>query len=118
MFRVIIFIAMIFSASQADYLNYNNNHCIYNLTPKQNDTGWCFTDRNTGNDKCNRRLNYNRLLDGYYLDDNGNCVLMPNLLVTGLSASQWRFQLALLGNLVGFTLLFLLLFLVVLSSRK
>jgi len=116
--RIVLFFFLIISL-QADYLNTkSNNHCIYNLQPNQNSRGWCYTDRNIDKDKCDRRLKMSDLIDGYYLDDNGNCVLEENLKITGLSANEWRFNMALMGNLVGFTLLFFISLLSIYIARK
>jgi len=116
--KALIFVLMIVGV-HADYLNTKTkNHCVYSLLPNQNNKGWCYTDRNTGEDECDRRLTIDQLIDGYYLDDDGNCVLEENLKITGLTKNQWDWLLALMGQLVGFTVLFLVSFLAILSSRK
>ena len=117
--RFLLLVFILFSAfSFADYLNTRGrNHCIYNLTPNQDSSGWCYTDRNTGNDRCNRNLKMKDLINGYQLDDDGNCVLKKNLYITGLTQNQWDYLMAVMAHVVGFTVLFLVLFITVLVAR-
>lgn len=102
----------------ADYLNLKaNNICVYDLTPYQNNTGWCYTDRITSTVFCDPLLTIDDLIAGY--DLNGTyCVLKNDLRITGLTESEYNFYLALIANFMGFTMLFLISFLSVLVTRK
>ena len=102
----------------ADYLNTrDSNHCAYDVEPKQDSKGLCYTDRNDGTDECDRRLTYDDLIDGYNLVD-GKCVLKNDLKITGLTQYQWNTMMMILSNIVGFTMLFLVSFLATLIARK
>lgn len=103
--------------SNADYLLLTNNHCIYDLSPNQNDTGFCFTDHSDDLGYCSTDLTMNSFIDGYeYID--GICDLKNDLKITGLTQNQWNYQLALAANFIGFAMLFLIGFLSILVSRK
>jgi hypothetical protein len=104
--------------SRADYLNTaTSNQCVYNVVPYQDNTGWCYTKREDDRTYCNKNLNLDDLIDGYYLDGE-DCLLKKDLKITGLTENQLNYQMYLMGNFVGFSSLIIMLFLVVLSTRK
>ncbi|RRS30984.1 MAG: hypothetical protein P794_05035 [Epsilonproteobacteria bacterium (ex Lamellibrachia satsuma)] len=112
----LFFILLTFS--NADYLNTkSNNICVYDLEPYQNNTGWCYVNRADGQSYCDNSLQFTDLYDGYVFIDN-KCVLKNDLRLTGLTENQFNFLFALQGNLIGFSMLIMLLFLAVLTSRK
>jgi hypothetical protein len=113
---ILFFILSLFL--NADYLNTrDNNHCIIELEPNQDDKGWCYHDQNQDSDECDRRLEIDDLISGYeYKDD--ECVLKNDLEVTGLTQEQWNSYMAFLAHALGFTMLFLIDFLAVLVARR
>ena len=116
-FVLLVFVS--FFILKADFLALRDrNHCVYNLEPKQNSSGWCYRDRNRDKDRCDRFAKIDDFIAGYYLDDNGNCILKKNLKITGLTQNQWDWNMALLGHFTGFTVLFLISFLSLLMMRK
>jgi len=109
----------------ADYLNTkDSNHCAYDVEPNDNAgwdgeaTGLCYTDRNDDRDECDDDLEFDDLIDGYYLNDDDKCVLKHNLRITGLSQSAWYSMMAILGHVLGFTTFFLISFLSILVARR
>jgi len=115
-YLIILFLFTFFLS--ADYLNTrDNNHCAYDVEPKQDSKGLCYTDSNDGTDECDRRLTYDDLIDGYNLED-GKCVLKHNLKVTGLSQQNWNLYMVFLANGLGFTMIFLISFIAILTVRK
>ncbi len=104
--------------SHADYLNTkSNNICIYDLEPYQDNSGWCYTERSDDSDTCDRRLDMDDLIDGYeYKDD--ECNLKNDLKLTGLTQSQWSSFMALLANILGFTMFFLVNYIAVIVAKK
>lgn len=114
--KTLIFFIFVVSAN-ADYINFQNNHCVVNLTPNQNSTGYCFLDKHDNINYCDTSLNIDSFENGYTFETN-TCLKSNDLQVTGLTQNQWDFLLAVLANVVGFTMLFLIGFLSVLISRK
>jgi hypothetical protein len=116
---IFLFLTFSHSAEQADYLNTKTNKCVYNLTPfHSKPTGWCFTDRSSGSTKCNKNIKYSRFINGFYINDDGLCVMFEDLQKTGMTYNQYQFQQALLANMLGFFLIFLIGFLFVLQGRR
>lgn len=116
----IIFSSFIFllitTSSFSDFLLRSDNHCIYDITPYQDNSGYCYTARSTGVTYCNKSLTYNDFIDGYYVVD-GDCVMKNDLLITGLTQNQWNYLLAVLAHVLGFTMLFLINYLSILVSK-
>jgi len=116
--KIFLFMFLVFSVANADYLNTrDNNHCIIDLEPKQNSKGWCYHDQNQDRDECDRRLKMSDLINGYIYEDD-ECVLKHDLKVTGLTQKQWNSYMAFLAHALGFTMLFLVDFLAVLVARR
>ena len=117
--KPILIILTLISIASADYLNTKtSNQCVYNVRPYQDHTGWCYTKRSNDHDYCNRHLKMKDLIDGYYLNDDGDCVEKNDLRTTGLTQNEWDYNLSLLAHVMGFTMLFLINFLSVLVVRK
>lgn len=116
--KLIIFAFVTVQFLNADYLHLKDNHCIADLTPYQNHSGWCWRDISDNNSSyCSRRAKIDDFIDGYFLDS-GNCILKNDLRITGLTQNQWDYLLAVLANVMGFTMLFLISFLSILVARK
>ena len=117
--KPILIILALISVTSADYLNTkSNNICVYDVQPYQGHKGWCYTKRSNDNQRCDSRLKMNQLIDGYYLNDDGDCVMKNDLRTTGLTQNEWDYNLSLLAHVMGFTMLFLINFLSVLVVRK
>lgn len=102
----------------ADYLNTRNrNICIYNLQPFQGSRGICYTNRLDNVNYCRIRTTFDDLIAGYEFV-NGGCYLKNDLQITGLTQNQWDYLLAVLANVLGFTMLFLISYLSVLIAKK
>jgi len=100
----------------ADYLYVSNNHCVIDLVTRDGG-GWCFHDLNDNVNVCEKNSDRDDYLDGYsYVD--GSCQYNNDASVTGLTVSEWNFMIAILANLIGFTMLFMVSFLSVLIARK
>jgi len=115
-----VLLILLFGFVSADYLNTRDkNHCIIDLEPYQNHTGYCYHDQRQDRDECDRRLKMKDLIDGYYYDsDDKSCLLKNDLKITGLTQNQWDYLLAVLAHVMGFTMLFLIDYLAVLVVRK
>lgn len=103
--------------SHADYLNTNNNRCVYNLTPNQS-TGWCYTNRFNDKTRCNKNAKFDDFINGFYRNDQGQCIMFEDLQKTGMSYSQFQFQQALLANMYAFFIFFLVGFIFTLQGRR
>lgn len=115
--KLFLFFFLVVSLN-ADYLALrDSNHCVIDLTPNQNSKGWCYLDLNTNQNKCDSFSSVDDYIDGYFLDQ-GNCVLKNDLKITGLTQNQFNFMMAVLAHVIGFTMLFLISFLSVLTMRK
>jgi len=109
---------VVFTSANADYLNTrDNNHCIIDLEPNQDNKGWCYHDQNQDRDECDRRLSYDDLIAGYVYEDD-ECNLKKDLKTTGLTQMQWNDLMSILAHALGFTMLFLVNFLSVLVARR
>lgn len=107
----------ILTLSNADYLNTRYNVCIYDVTLNYGKKGLCYTYRQSGNRYCYVKQTWKNTIPGYvYKDD--KCQLYDELQKTGLSYSDFQFQQALLANLYGFFIFFLVGFLFVLQGRR
>jgi len=116
--RFLFFLLVLSVFSSADYLaTKDNNHCVINLTPYQDDSGWCFHDQNTNSDKCKRRRTIEDFVAGYYFDGS-DCLLKNDLKVTGLTQNQWSYTMAIIANVIGFVLVFLVGFSAFRVSKK
>jgi len=117
-FIYIILFFFIVTFSNADYLNTKStNQCIYNVQPYQNSNGLCYTKRSNNEDICSIKLKYSDLIDGYEYRD-GGCYLKHDLDVTGLSENQFNENMAIAGNMIGLSFMFMTLFISVLIGRK
>jgi len=105
------------ASDRADYLNTNNNTCVYNLEPRPS-RGWCYINRSDEQAECDWSAKYSDFIDGFYLNDQGSCVMFEDLQRTGMTYNQFQFQQALLANMLGFFLVFLVGFLFVLQGRR
>ncbi len=115
---LMFFFFLLTTYSNADYLNTRtSNHCIYSVEPYQDSSGLCYIDRHTGDNVCDKRLSFDDLLDGYEFVD-GGCYLKKDLEYLQLSENQFNYQMAFIGNLMGFSFMFLILFISVLMGRK
>ncbi len=104
---------------QADYLNTKTNKCVYDLIPYHSQNkGWCYTKRSDDSAHCSKTLKYTHFINGFYIDNNGNCIMFEDLQKTGMTYSQFQFQEALLANMFGFFIFFLVGFLFVLQGRR
>ncbi len=102
----------------ADYLALkDNNHCAADLVPNQDNSGWCYHDMNDDRDECHKYYKMKDFIDGYVFTD-GKCVMKNDLRITGLTQDEWRYFMAVLAHVLGFTMLFLVSFLSVLTVRK
>jgi len=111
-------IFLFITISHADYLNTKTNKCVYNLIPYHSkNKGWCYTKRSDDSVHCNKTLKYTDFINGFYID-NGNCIMFEDLQKTGMSFIQFQFQQALLANMYGFFIFFLVGFLFVLQGRR
>jgi len=118
MFIYLICIFFLFTFSNADYLNTKStNQCIYNVEPYQGHKGLCYTKRSNNQNICNTKLKYKDLIDGYEYVNSG-CYLKHDLAVTGLTENQFNENMTIAGNLVGFSFMFLILFIATLMGRK
>lgn len=120
-FKIILVCFVLLSLNaKADYLYTKySNRCVYNLTPKQNDKGWCWIYTDNNNSSCNKNAKRSQFIDGYIYDVNDDTCLMKNdLKISGLSQSEWDYLLAILAHVMGFTMLFLINFLSILIVRK
>jgi len=111
---------LLFSSANADYLYTKySNRCVYDLTPYQDNTGWCFIYSDTNNSSCNSRADLDDFIDGYfYKVDTDECLLKNDLKITNLTQNQWDYLLSVLAHVLGFTMLFLINFLAILVVRK
>ena len=116
----ILFISIfLFSVTQADYLNTKTNKCVYELIPYHSQVkGWCYTKRSDDSVHCSKTLKYTHFINGFYNDSNGNCIMFEDLQKTGMTFNQFQFQQALLANMYGFFIFFLVGFLFVLQGRR
>lgn len=110
------FVFLLSVTAYADYINTNTNKCVYNLSPNFGGKGWCYTNRENGVDACSIKAEFTDFIDGFYLD--GKCKMYDDLQKTGMSYSQFQFQQALLANLYGFFVFFMIGFLFVLQGRR
>ncbi len=105
--------------SHADYLNTKTNNCVKDLVPYHaQNKGWCHTNSANGNHFCKKTQKYTDYLNGFYNDKNGDCIMFEDLQKTGMTFSQFQFQQALLANMYGFFIFFLVGFLFVLQGRR
>ena len=108
---------LVITFSNADYLNTKTtNQCIYNVSPYQNHKGLCYTKRSNNQNFCSTTLSYSKLIDGYEYKNSG-CYLKNDLELTGLTQNQWDYLLAVLANIIGFTMFFLINYLAVNVAR-
>jgi len=113
---LLIFIFISINLLNADYLNTkSNNICIYQLEALNK--GFCYVSRHDNIKYCDKKLTIDELIDGYsYI--NNQCVINKDLQITGLTENQLNYQFAIMGNLIGFSFLFLILFISSLAVRK
>ncbi len=112
------FVFIVLTVSNADYLYVKTNQCVYNLEPFNN-KGWCYTKRSNDQKQCNKRTKYTDFINGFFIDeDNGKCMMYDDLQKTGMTYNQFQFQEALLANMYGFFIFFLVGFLFVLQGRR
>lgn len=115
-FPIIYFFLTTFS--NADYLNINSkNICVYNVQPFQGSAGICYTKRSDGSNVCDVSLVYDDLIDGYEYVNSG-CYLTNDLQLTGLTQNQWDYFLAVIAHILGFTFLFLINYIAVLTVKS
>ena len=99
---------LVVTVTNADYLNTKtSNQCIYNVQPYQGHKGLCYTKRSNNQNICSSKLRYKHLIDGYEYVNNG-CYLKNDLELTGLTQNQWDYIMAILANIIGFTMFFLI----------
>ena len=110
-----IFVFFITIYSNADYLYTKSNQCVYNIEPFNN-KGWCYTKRSNGQINCNKNAKYTNFINGFYLDD--TCKMYDDLQKTGMTYNQFQFNQALLANMYGFFIFFLVGFLFILQGRR
>lgn len=102
---------------QADYLYTGNNHCINNLVPNEDKTGWCWHDIAEAKDYCDKNELIENFYDGYsYVD--GQCLYKNDLTLTGLTQNEWNYMIAIMANMIGFTMFFMINFLSIMIARK
>ncbi len=105
-FLMIIFFTVFLNA---DYLYHDN--CVYDISDN------CYTYSSDNSRICDQDIIIEDFIGGYKYAD-GNCTKDEIFNQIGLTQHEWNFQMALMGNLIGFTTLFLTLFLTVLWGRK
>ena len=115
LFFTFVFIAITFS--NADYLYVKTNQCVYDIEPFNN-KGWCYIKRTNDQKKCNKNAKYSHFINGFYVDDNNKCKMYDDLQKTGMTFNQFQFNQALLANMYGFFIFFLVGFLFVLQGRR
>ena len=111
----IFFFLLLTLSLNADYLHITDNHCVTDLQPYQNNTGLCWNENNQT--FCSTSASYFDFIDGYFYDGT-SCQYSNDLSVTGLTQSEWDYQLVLLANLIGFVIFMVLSNLAVLIARK
>lgn len=111
------FVFIIVTFSNADYLYTETNQCVYDIEPFDS-SGWCYTKRINDQKYCNKSINYTNFINGFYLDDNDKCKMYDDLQKTGMTFIQFQFNQALLANLYGFFIFFLVGFLFILQGRR
>ena len=118
--RYLLPLILILTFSNADYLaTSHDNRCVYDLQPNQGNSGWCYTYSDNNNSRCNRRDKRSYFIGGYvYSSDDDTCLLKNDLKISGLTQREWDYLLAILAHVMGFTMLFLINFLAVLTARK
>ena len=108
---------LVVTVTNADYLNTkSSNQCVYNVQPYQNEKGLCYTKRSNDQNICSTSLRYKHLINGYEYKNSG-CYLKNDLELTGLTQSEWDYLLAVLANIIGFTMFFIINFLAVNVAR-
>jgi len=116
--RFLFFLLVLSVFSNADYLAIrNNNHCVIDLAPNQDDIGWCFHDQSEDSDICESNRTIDDFVAGYYYDGS-DCLLKNDLKVTGLTQNQWSYIMAIIANVIGFVFVFLVGFSAFKVSKK
>jgi len=103
---IFMFLFIFVSFANADYLNTENNHCVYELAPYPEQKGYCWIDRHDSINYCDKKSDLDQFVNGFYYE-NGVCLLNDSSHESGISSSDWNYQMALLANFFGFTFLFL-----------
>jgi len=112
-----IFVFVITTFLNADYLYTKTNQCVYNIEPFKK-KGWCYIKRSNDQKICNKRAKYTYFINGFHFNDNNKCKMYDDLQKTGMTYNQFQFQEALLANMYGFFIFFLVGFLFVLQGRR
>lgn len=112
---IFTFVFTLVTFINADYLYTKTNQCVHNIKPF-NHKGWCYTKRSNSQVKCNKSAKYSNFINGFYLDE--TCKMYDELQETGMTYSQLQFQEALLANLYGFFISFLIGFAYLLQGRR
>ncbi len=111
------FLLLLSLYANADYLYTKTNKCVYDLAPKQDSKGWCYTKRSNDQRYCNSNAKYSQFMNGYVFQ-NGECNLKNDLKITGLTQNEWSYIMAILANVLGFIFLFLVGFSSLRISKK
>ena len=103
----LLFLFITVTFLNADYLYQNT--CVIDLSEEKK--GYCYVYSNDGSSDCDKNAVSSDFVDGYsYID--GSCVVSDyNSL--GLSVEDYGFYMALMGNFVGFTVLFFAIMIVI-----
>ena len=98
--RLLFIFTIITFFANADYLY--NGSCVKDIV--QGKRGYCYTYSSDGSFECDKKALISDFVDGYnYID--GNCIVSDSQFL-GMSLEDYNYSMALLGNFVGFVVLF------------
>ncbi|AKF25859.1 hypothetical protein YH65_11055 [Sulfurovum lithotrophicum] len=101
--RILIFLAF-FTFLNADYYYEKDGLCVISLHQRTGG-GWCFNRSDDGSEICRSRAKYGNFVNGFYLDPDGNCVVMPVLEDSGLSYDNYTLLIGLTAIVFGGSIL-------------